>query len=892
MNDVSGSLAKINQGQEILDPQHRHSIYIERERGPSEFEKLRETMLNAVQRLSSHRWSDYNLHDPGVTILEQLCYGLSDLNYRTEYSIEELFANDQHEVDLHHHGLYTPNESLVCRPVSHNDKIKYFLDAVPALASIKIKQTVFNLGRGDNACELPWLYQLTLHTRNHLASRAERDSLFKQVDRCFHGIRNLGEDLFSVNLAESKTLFIEARVYVDNTVIASCQEEELLAQLYLQAQSYLLGEVQYNTNSDCSDYKNNKDGSDSDGPGLNYLCITDKALQDANAARSLAGLIAALTQLPGVLEVDNARLWETDSQQPEGYQPLNLADTINGDYSLRLRLPESENEKSLTLVFNHRKLAYRTGQLKVKVHNLLNAKRLQRQASRVDKSPTAWPGAHKDLLSYVSIQSQFPNNYGINAFGLSAHESDKRKAQTKQLKGYLMLFDQFMSDHLGILDNAKHFLSSDITGKTSYPCQGLDASVIPGINALYSYLPGQDFLVNLEAYDNYPQRKSLVLDFLSAMNGRDREIFGWEFRNPYFSETEKNQRILENKKNHLERIHEYAENRAGAFNYRKSSWGKDNIPYIEKRLRLVLGLSDVRLSTVHPLIKCGLIHNESSMGFHLDPNAKKEDNPLATAFYQNINKATIVSQASDFVAAPHRHIKEDESWKTFHYVKNLAFTNLDNLQNILFQAGANLECYRLGQVNNKRQIELFINLNGLSPLQANWLYLMSFKNKSEAVVAANQLCFCIQQLNINMEGLHVLEHNLLLPVDERMRHSQRALESLKNAPVKNSSVETPVAENPWFERHVNQVSVILPSWSARFRDEDFQLYVNDLILREMPAHLYTHIHWVSYVEMETFEVLFKNWCHEKSNAKKPQRLNHLSHKLMALITEFEQRSES
>ena len=32
-----------------------------------------------LQELCGETWTDYNLHDPGVSILEQLCYGLTDL---------------------------------------------------------------------------------------------------------------------------------------------------------------------------------------------------------------------------------------------------------------------------------------------------------------------------------------------------------------------------------------------------------------------------------------------------------------------------------------------------------------------------------------------------------------------------------------------------------------------------------------------------------------------------------------------------------------------------------------------------------------------------------------------------------------------------------------------
>ena len=40
---------------------------------------LREMGIEEIQKLSGKIWTDFNLHDPGVTILEQLCYALTDL---------------------------------------------------------------------------------------------------------------------------------------------------------------------------------------------------------------------------------------------------------------------------------------------------------------------------------------------------------------------------------------------------------------------------------------------------------------------------------------------------------------------------------------------------------------------------------------------------------------------------------------------------------------------------------------------------------------------------------------------------------------------------------------------------------------------------------------------
>ena len=40
---------------------------------------LRAEGIRYLERLASQQWTDFNAHDPGITILEQFCYALTDL---------------------------------------------------------------------------------------------------------------------------------------------------------------------------------------------------------------------------------------------------------------------------------------------------------------------------------------------------------------------------------------------------------------------------------------------------------------------------------------------------------------------------------------------------------------------------------------------------------------------------------------------------------------------------------------------------------------------------------------------------------------------------------------------------------------------------------------------
>src|SRR5690606_2743004 len=61
-----------------------------------------------------------------------------------------------------------------------------------------------------------------------------------------------------------------------------------------------------------------------------------------------------------------------------------------------------------------------------------------------------------------------PLSYGTGQFGLPESASDKRKGQVKQLKGYLIFFEQLFANYLSQLASTKDLLSWKDLDKTYY----------------------------------------------------------------------------------------------------------------------------------------------------------------------------------------------------------------------------------------------------------------------------------------------------------------------------------------------------------------------------------------------------------------------------------------
>ncbi len=91
------------------------------ELNPAEdYYRLRRDGIGFIEQMGSARWTDYNTHDPGITILEALCYAITDVAYRTGWDIEDLLAPATASPDPTHpfpnQPFFTAREILPVNP--------------------------------------------------------------------------------------------------------------------------------------------------------------------------------------------------------------------------------------------------------------------------------------------------------------------------------------------------------------------------------------------------------------------------------------------------------------------------------------------------------------------------------------------------------------------------------------------------------------------------------------------------------------------------------------------------------------------------------------------------------------------------------------------------------
>ena len=88
-----------------------------------DFRLLRREGIKHLERLGSAIWTDYNEHDPGITMLEVLDYAITDLGYRTNLPATDLFA-----LPTDRKPFFTAADILTNGPVTALDLRKIIID--------------------------------------------------------------------------------------------------------------------------------------------------------------------------------------------------------------------------------------------------------------------------------------------------------------------------------------------------------------------------------------------------------------------------------------------------------------------------------------------------------------------------------------------------------------------------------------------------------------------------------------------------------------------------------------------------------------------------------------------------------------------------------------------
>jgi hypothetical protein len=208
-----------------------------------DFSELREKGLEFIQKLSGDVWTDYNSHDPGVTILEQLCYALTDLAYRTSLPVNDLLApGEKLPVNAKSNAFFSPSAIFSSHPVTIQDYRKMIIDHFEEIQNVWIT-TKTNSGfqeelRGLNEIEI--LPRLSFLNILKASPEEKKESFLKLVNAFLNEYRNLGEKFEPAKLLEPRFIEIEFDIHINE----NADLDKTLANVFLKLFEYIYCPVQ------------------------------------------------------------------------------------------------------------------------------------------------------------------------------------------------------------------------------------------------------------------------------------------------------------------------------------------------------------------------------------------------------------------------------------------------------------------------------------------------------------------------------------------------------------------------------------------------------------------------------------------------------------------------
>ena len=402
-----------------------------------DLEALKARGIEILKKLSGEIWTDYNDHDPGVTVLEQLCYAITELSYKAQFDFEQLFfakAGGEEYTNLEDYFLLQKAEVFYTNPVTPKDFRKLLLDNADQdlkmkniwVSSRNLQENSISESASKNKGYLIYL---------HLSSEEENDIEVarKFANKTFNKYRNFCEycqaviPLRHAPINDQLELNVEAINQLSEVVLVAS-----LAQFLFDIKTFLEPTLQF-----AKSIKNLA----LDSPFLDEVWHGPHPVKKFIHPATLEATSFERMQLDLELEAffeQHAGKWN------------QLISFNDGDLLPERRIKIDGDVPTIT--------TFDEGEFLLRLDEELRSKvRVAYQAKSVPpllNGEVLWEHFHpqsqlskKELTDYYSIQYTFPPNYQLGQSDLSVFDGNEQ-IQIQNLQTYLLLFESLFADFL------------------------------------------------------------------------------------------------------------------------------------------------------------------------------------------------------------------------------------------------------------------------------------------------------------------------------------------------------------------------------------------------------------------------------------------------------------
>ena len=810
-----------------------------------DFDFLRSKGIEYIESMGGSLWTDLNVHDPGVTFLETIAYGITDLANRMNLPIEHLIASED-DLDLKRQ-FYQAHEILPSNATTALDYRRLFSDIpgvrnswiVPYNRSLHVdcknsriaySEEVLDIENEINKKKLTVKGLNSIIVDYDLTAKKENGDLVtqewvnEQLKIAYYKNRNLCEDL-----VEIKEVGVHPIVVCLSAELEKNVDEDLVHAKILNAiEDYFAPGIQHHSLKEMID-RGYRTDQIFEGPFLEKGFIDPKELEKADLRDEvrLSDLVKIIMEIEGVILISDITIKDCKSKKTEdeggwlipieAYTKPKLCSTKKTDTDgccsvssfsyVKNILPITINE---TRVEEHRK-------------KLEDEKIALIALSSKNRKLTTKRGRFMNAGETTTVQNELPETYGISPYGLPSNASEARKSQALQLKAYLSFFDQILASYFSHLSKVKDLLSISTGVVPTYFTQAInDVKDLDKI--LDDYPTDDDALLAeklLDDLDNNIERRNAILDHLLARFAENFSDYTFLMRELYGSIS--NEMVLYSKEQFLKEYVEFGASRGNGYNVYGDVWDTSNVAGSQKRIARLAGIRNYFRRNLSKSLVEIYVPPASTTGKFMWSVRNNNGNKI---LYSAIgHKSTSIATKELYMA-----------------IRNLVNVSIERV-NKAFDEG----------VSHKQLIDTIViyqrpdgqyKFNVVDPTRLNsdgeYEIIGIFAEWDEtAEELRNHIIEIINYLedDFTEEGMFMVEHIFLLP--DVTNDSAQAKEFL---PICVDDCEDCCAMDPYSFR----VSVVLPGYTQRFSDPDFRNYLELLIQAELPSHIVPRICWIGH----------------------------------------------
>ena len=859
-----------------------------------DYARLRNEGQQLISKLAGQVWSDYNLTDPGITLLETLCYAITDLSYRLGFDMQDLLAVNPDGPSVGKQ-FFSAREILPVNPLTVIDYRKLLIDINGVknawLEKAESSETPVVYDPATVSLSFPFTTTETshVHTLNglyrvllELDGSEQGYRVIEQVKKQLRQFRNAGEDFSDVRVLSDDEVTIKAGIEIHH----DADVNEVLADVYITLSDYLSPSPEFHT-LDERLASGHRVEDIFRGPILEHGFLDDDELSRFQRRMELhtADIVALLLNIDGIIAVNKVHLSQ-GRQSPVNWI-LKISDPVNTKPVLKplVRFFDDNDvtfstHEGTTTVLPNKGIVIK----KVEAYQARERKTAKGPITSPDLSPPA--GRYRNLTDFVSVQNELPGNYGVGRHGLSGSASDLRQAQAKQLQAYLMVFDQLLLNYLAQLAHTRELFAVQpdrgIAEAESPPPTYFATDLSPEVAGVGDIIAGysSDYSSELTSIVTEPDidtdRMNRFLNHLLARHGQDftsaATLYPLTGDNGNLTEQVSTAvRVIPAKQRFLQDYADLSRNRAKGFDYTdNNTWDTDNVAGLKKRISRLLDIQNFsrRSLAVTPGLAAEGFHlidhillrpdlpkghitftNAGASGRVLCSGTRKhelQNNDLLDFvqttygnYQQTTYSITVVDEYSfliseDYVAPPGPRVPETGNWVSELQTRAQVITNLNGI--MLISEGSQIT------TNTDPHYTTSFDILPMYKLDEGDTVIITGAGADE------------------LNGLHKILNAEPTSFEIDVSFKPSFTTNTQDA----GWYRYPVCADPYS----CQLSFIFPATMMRARvgaeGQRFRDLVADVVKRETPAHITPYLYWFEDADLEQFERDYQAWLTAKA----------------------------